>query len=160
MTRRQQKIEERHTLELLLAALAITPSWVDDQGERPDFIITVDGQSVGVEVTTYQSGGTLGNGIERRQVEAEWEAFRGEAHAFRDARPHLRDANVGVMFIGALPLRREWLALMHDIEALIASGVSPEGPNHETYRPHQVTTPSCARARRAARHAPSRYAPP
>lgn len=114
MTRQGKKATERASLELLLAALEIAPERVDE-GETPDFVLTVVGRSVGVELTTFQSNTPMDGKLGRRQVESEWERLDKAIEVFRQARPELRDLNVGLMFYGAGPPRAEHQAFMEEV---------------------------------------------
>jgi hypothetical protein len=60
----------------------VTPNKIDDQGERPDFMLTISARTVGVEVTMYQSCKTIA-GVTRRKVEAAWEQFESYSRTFR-----------------------------------------------------------------------------
>jgi hypothetical protein len=84
MTRQSQKESERGTLDVLLSALSMTPDKIDD-GDQPDFMLTVCGRTIGVEVRMYQSGTTVGAGFGQRQVESEWEALQLASREFRAA---------------------------------------------------------------------------
>src|SRR5580704_4998378 len=67
MTRSTQKASERQTLDTLLSALGLRPEAKPVEGETPDFMLTLSGRRIGVEVTMYRSGDTVEGGSERRQ---------------------------------------------------------------------------------------------
>jgi len=73
MTRPNQKEGERRTLNAALAALDLQADREPADGETPDFIVSVAGRTIGVEVTMYRSGDVIEGGTGRRQVENEWE---------------------------------------------------------------------------------------
>jgi hypothetical protein len=94
MTREVQKVVERQTLDMLLASLGLRLDQEPEASETPDFMVSLSGQRIGVEITMYSSGDTVDGGRGRRQVESEWEKLRLASEAFRAARPELRDINV------------------------------------------------------------------
>lgn len=116
MTRQRKKAAERAALAALLTALGVAPANVDE-GETPDFVLALDGRSVGVEMTTFQSNTSMDGRLGRRQVESEWERLDKAIEAFRQARPELRDLNVGLMFHGAGPPRGVHQAFMEEVAA-------------------------------------------
>jgi hypothetical protein len=120
MTRSTQKASERQTLDTLLSALGLRPEAKPVEGETPDFMLTLSGRRIGVEVTMYRSGDTVEGGSERRQAEAEWaKHFLPASDAFRSGRPELRDVNVGLMLKGPVPPRRLHADFMEEIAAFI-----------------------------------------
>jgi hypothetical protein len=54
MTRPDQKLSERQTLDAVFAALGLRPDKEPEAGETPDFTVLVSGRTLGVEITTYQ----------------------------------------------------------------------------------------------------------
>jgi hypothetical protein len=123
MTRQSQKESERGTLDVLLSALSMTPDKIDD-GEQPDFMLTVCGRTIGVEVRMYQSGTTVGSGFGQRQVESEWEALQLASREFRAAQADIRNVSVGLMFNDVVPARREHQEFMQEVAAFIRSRVN------------------------------------
>jgi hypothetical protein len=107
MTRPDQKQSERRTLNAMLAALDLRPDQEPETGETPDFTMLAFGRTVGVEITMYRSGATVDGGMERRSVESEWDVLQRAADTFRGERPELSDINVGLMFSGPVPPRRQ-----------------------------------------------------
>ena len=60
MTREVQKSSERQTLDVVMAALGLRPEEHEPEaGETPDFIVSLAGRLVGVEVTMYSSTDTV-----------------------------------------------------------------------------------------------------
>ena len=55
----------------------------------------------------YSSTDTVDGCQRRRQVESEWDRLQASAKAFCSTRPELRDINVGLMFSGPVPPRRQ-----------------------------------------------------
>jgi len=120
MTRPAQKESERRILDELLTAIGITPNDYDIRpGERPDFMLTVSGRTVGVEVTMYQSGTTIGAGAGQRPVEAEWEFLRQASRTFQSAHANISDINVGLMFYGVVPVRRQHQEFIKEVADFI-----------------------------------------
>jgi hypothetical protein len=121
MTRQSQKNSERRTVDELLSALGLAPDKIDPT-ELPDFMLTMDGRTVGVEVTTYQSRTTVGSaGVKRRNVEARWESLQLASREFRTAQPDIRNINVGLMFNNIVPVRGRHQQFMEEITAFIRS---------------------------------------
>ncbi|HXZ02778.1 MAG TPA: hypothetical protein VEI03_22505 [Stellaceae bacterium] len=142
MTRPTKKDMERCTLDTLLATLGIAPDSVA-AAEAPDFVVSVAGQTIGVEVTMYQSGVAAVPGIRRRQVEAEWEALSRASRAFVEINSDLRNMNIGLMFKDILPGRAEHQAFMVEVADFVrASEVG--GQNRRFWSP-QFTSPLMSR---------------
>jgi hypothetical protein len=115
MTRPSQKVSERQTLDTVLNGLGLRPEADLVEGETPDFMLTLSGRRIGVEVTMYRSGDTVEGGSERRQAEAEWSKLLSASDAFRSARPELHDVNVILTFKGPVPPRRLHAEFMEEI---------------------------------------------
>ena len=141
MTRLNQKASERPTLDTVLNALGLRPDAEPVEGEAPDFVVTLSGRRIGVEVTMYRSGNTLEGGSERRQAEAEWAKLLSASHAFRSARPELLDVNVGLMFKGTVPPRRLHAAFMEEVAAFIRAHRDDLKPSDIDYRQWDFSTP-------------------
>jgi hypothetical protein len=124
MTRPSQKESERRTVGELLSALGITPDKLE-ASEQPDFMLTLHDRTVGVEVTVYRSGKTVGGaGVKRRkrrEVEAEWESLRLALREFRAAQPDISNIAVGLMFQNVVPPRGEHQQFMEEVAAFIRS---------------------------------------
>jgi hypothetical protein len=119
MTRPNQKESERRTLDAVLAALGVHPDHEPEDGETPDFTIVLRGRTIGVEITMYRSVDTIDDGTGRRQIENEWELLKGASDRFRSDHPELHDINVGLMFRGPVPPRRQHPAFIDEIAAFI-----------------------------------------
>lgn len=140
MTRQSQKNSERWTLDSLLSALEISPKI--DEGELPDFLLTMpEGRTVGVEVTMYQSGTTVGGRFGQRQVESEWESLQLASRQFQIEQTDISNVSVGLMFYGAAPARKEHQAFMHEIAAFIRSHPDALAPVSTQFWSHQFTQP-------------------
>jgi hypothetical protein len=140
MTRPDQKLSERRTLDAVLAALRLRPDQEPVEGEAPDFTMLVSGRTVGVEITMYRSGATVEGGKERRPVESEWDILSAASDKFRGKHPDLRDINVGLMFSGPVPPRREHPAFMEEIAAFIRNRAGELTSEDQTYWPPRFPT--------------------
>lgn len=121
MTREAQKVIERRTLDVLLASLGLRPDQEPEAGETPDFMVSLAGRLIGVEITMYSSTDTVDGGHRRRQVESEWDKLQAAAKAFCSTRPELRDINVGLMFSGPVPPRRQHADFIKEVTDFIAA---------------------------------------
>jgi hypothetical protein len=141
MTRPDQKIEERWTLDALLSILNITPEI--DVGERPDFVLTVSGKTIGVELTRYRSRGTVtGTGFGLRQIESEWEDhLQQTSRKFRTVQTDISNVSVGLMFCSAVPARKKHLEFMTEIGDFIRSRDGEITAKRTRFLPHQFTSP-------------------
>jgi hypothetical protein len=121
MTRPNQKVAERNALELLLSAIGVEPDERPIAGEGPDFVISVLGRSIGVEITTFQSGARITKRITRRAAEAAWDELDYEARAFRAERPGLINVNIGLMFKSHSPSPKECRPFLFEIAEFVAN---------------------------------------
>lgn len=140
MTRPAQKQAERRTLDGVIAALGLRLDQEPQQGETPDFMLHVYGRRIGVEITVYSSGATVDDGTERRPVESEWERLKAAADAFRAQNSDLRDFNIGLMFKGMVPPRKQHAAFIDEIAAFARSRVA-ELSSERTYWPPSFASP-------------------
>ena len=115
MTTPEQKESERRTLQLLLAALDLRLDREPEGGEKPDFVLGASGRTIGIEITAFQSGTMTDDGVDLRKVEGEWLKFEAASVDFRRARSCLHDLNVGLIFKGSMPPRRDYLRFMEEI---------------------------------------------
>jgi hypothetical protein len=141
MTRQVQKISERQTLDVVLAALGLRPDEEPESGETPDFIMSLAGRRIGVETTMYSSSDTLDGGHRRRQVESEWDKLQAAAQAFCSARPELHDINVGLMFSGSVPPRRLHADFIKEVAEFIAAHLHELRSEDVDYWPPTISTP-------------------
>jgi hypothetical protein len=118
---------------------ALTTSRV--AGETPDFIVSLCGRSIGIEITQYRSGETVGGGPERRQVEAEWQKLLSTSEQVRKARPELYDVNVGLMFNGAVPPRGQHATFIEEVVTFIHSHRSHLTSTNTDYWPPDFSAP-------------------
>jgi hypothetical protein len=141
VTRPIQKDSERRTLDAVLAALGLCPDQEPDQSETPDFLVRLSGRTVGIEITMYRSGDTVGDGTGRRQVENEWELLKAAADRIRNACPELRDVNVGLMFAASAPPRRQHADFIAEIATFVGAHASELSSNDITFWPPSFTAP-------------------
>jgi hypothetical protein len=120
MTRSVQKEDEHDSLMSLLADIGIRPDADPEAGETPDFLLSVDGALVGVELTKYQSGKVLG-AVKRRVIEAAWEEFETFASDFRRTHGELKDFNVHFRFKGGVPSRKEHAAFLGEVLVFVSA---------------------------------------
>ena len=141
MTREVQKSSERQTLDVVLAALGLRPDQEPEAGETPDFIVSLAGRRIGVEVTMYSSADTVAGGHRRRQVESEWDKLLAAARAYCSTRPELHDINVGLRFSGPVPPRRLHLDFIKEVADFIAAHRHELGSWDVDYWPPIIATP-------------------
>jgi hypothetical protein len=121
MTRPSQKEAERRTLDEFLSALGMTPDKIEE-GEKPDFMLTMAGRTVGVEVTMYRSGTTIeGTRVERREMEATWESLQLASREFLAAQPAIGNVSVLFAFNNVVPARTEHQQFMEEVAVFIRS---------------------------------------
>jgi hypothetical protein len=106
MTRETQKRDEEQTLRAVLKAIGLSADIEVQYGEAPDFIVEVDGRRIGVEITLFSSGVTT-DGVPMRAIENEWEQLQQSAETARKNSEEFRNLNVGVMFHGKIPSRKD-----------------------------------------------------
>ena len=71
----EQENRERFYLDKLLTALRMKPDSVERGANPPDFLLTLDGSRIAVEVTEFHSATDVG-GHPRRAVEEEWQKIQ------------------------------------------------------------------------------------
>jgi hypothetical protein len=141
MTRPNQKESERRTLDAVLAALGVRPDQEPEDGETPDFTVTLSGKTIGVGITMYRSGDTVEGGTGRRQVENEWELLKAASDRFRSQKPEFRDINVGLMFSGPVPSRKQHAAFIDEVAAFIRAHDKELSSTGVTFWPQSFTAP-------------------
>jgi hypothetical protein len=144
MTREVQKTIERQTLEVVLAALGLRPDREPEAGEAPDFVVSLSGHRIGIEITMYSSTDTVDGRLGRRQVESEWDKLRSAAQAFCKTRPDLRDINIILMFSGPVPPRRQHIDFIKEIAAFVATQRHALRSEEIEYWPQDFSTPLMA----------------
>jgi hypothetical protein len=141
MTRSVQKTDERAILDLIMVALGERSDREPEPGETPDFLVTIRGRRIGVEITAYDSGEVIEGRHGRRQVESEWDKFKLASDAFRAAEPDLKDVNAILYFSGSVPPHREHTDFLNEIAAFIRAH-RQELTNKDTdYDPRHFSTP-------------------
>lgn len=141
MTRANQKNDERRTLNAALAALGLQPDREPAQGETPDFMVPVSGNTIGVEITMYRSGDVIEGGIGRRQDENEWELLKAAADGYRKAHPEFRDISVGLMFTGLAPPKRQHADFIAEIVAFANAQAGKLSSETLTFWPQHFSSP-------------------
>src|SRR5258708_27178134 len=141
MTRSAQKIAERQTLERVLAARGLRPDHEPQEGEAPDFTISMSGQVIGVEITAYQSDAIVNDGTKLRLVESEWERLKAAADAFRHERRELREINIGLMFKDRVPSWRDHAAFLEEVAAFVRTHFADLRSQTRAYWPQEFSSP-------------------
>jgi hypothetical protein len=120
MTRIAKKAEERAVLNLVLAGLGVRADREPElSGETPDFIVTIGGRRIGVEITGYDSGEVIEGRHGRRQVESEWDKLKRASEAFRNEATDIKDINAIFYFGGVVPPERQHIAFVNEVAAFI-----------------------------------------
>jgi hypothetical protein len=140
MTQKDQKANERRTLDSVLAALGLQLDNEPQEGETPDFTFDHSNRTVGVEVTMYRSDEIFESGFRRRQLESEWECLWAASVAFRNSQPDIKDVNVFLKFDGPVVPKREHPAFMEEIASFIRQRNNQLGPENILFGPRQFTT--------------------
>ena len=108
MTRTSQKADERWAAERYLALRGITGSLIDGP-EPPDFLLSIDGALIAIEVTEYHRPRVAGQRHSRREVEAAWERFVDWTSERRTGTDNLSRLSVHLEFREArLPPPKAW----------------------------------------------------
>jgi hypothetical protein len=114
MTRPSKKMAEREIANRLLSTIDHLDAEIDAKGEKPDIILKVPSRTIGLELTTYQSGKTVRIGgkknLTERQVEAAWECFERASRPFRNKNADLKNISITFWFKNILPPKEEWEA--------------------------------------------------
>ena len=141
MTRSAQKTIERSILDIILAGLGVEPDIDPEPGETPDFIVTIGGQQIGVEITAYDSGELIEGKHGRRQVESEWDKLKLASDAFRAAAPDLKDINAIFFFGGSVPPQRQQNEFMNEAAAFIRARRADLTTEDTDYDSRHFSTP-------------------
>jgi hypothetical protein len=158
VTRPEQKDSERRTVDALLQMIGVVADREPDHGEAPDFTAHIRGRVIGIEVTTYHSDTLLDDGMERRKVESEWEALKRVADACRRTHTDVRDVNVGLMFKGIVPSRREHSAFIEEVVGFIRARASELRREPISYWGRTLTSPLMSRYLRTLQLCVSNFA--
>jgi hypothetical protein len=126
MTRATQKQKESEVLRQLLFATGIQPECEPDvTGDKPDVMMRMFGRTVGIEVVTYQSGGTVVRAgrrrVERRAVESEWERLKTYSKEFQEKHPDLNDIYILFRFKSIVPPQEEYDLFLEEILRFVRS---------------------------------------
>ncbi len=141
MTRLDQKQYERVTLRTLLSILGIPADTVCEEGETPDFLVQINGESIGIEMTRYQSGQVVAAAsIERRAVEAEWERFNCFSKSLREEQPELKKISVIFRFKNVVPPSRERQLFLAEIVNFIRLHQYELGHQYVIFSLHQFVS--------------------
>jgi hypothetical protein len=141
MTREVKKLSERRTLDGLVAALGLRLDAEPEPTEAPDFLLRAGGRRIGVEITTYRSGATVGGSTELRVVESEWERFKAASDEFRAKHADLRDVNVGLMFKTIVPPRRQHATFLAEVASFVRERAAMLSSADRTYWPQDFASP-------------------
>jgi hypothetical protein len=120
MTRSIQKESEHEALMKLLADIGIKPDSDPTPGETPDFLLSLRGRLVGVELTKYQSGKVVA-AVSQRAIEAAWEEFEKSASSFRLTHADINDFNVHFSFKDRVPSRKEHIAFLQEFSLFVSA---------------------------------------
>jgi hypothetical protein len=120
MTRSTQKQNERKILSELLSAIHLQPDGEPVDGEKPDFVIRTSGTTVGIELTTYQSGRTVA-GVPKRAVEAAWDDLEQASQKFQTENADLHGVYILFRFGGMVPPRHEHAKFFDEIREFVQS---------------------------------------
>jgi hypothetical protein len=145
MTPRSKEEAERNILERLLLTKGIVPETPPQKGETPDFMVQISSRTIGVEVTTYQSGKTIiapDGRRERREVEAEWECLKCFSNSFRDEHPDLKNIGIIFWFKTLVPQEKEYRNFLLEVKNFISSKHNEIGDTLRVYWNYEFTSPS------------------
>jgi hypothetical protein len=97
MTRAEQKKTERLIIQTYFGGRSIT-GLVEDGPEPPDFLATIDGTTIGIEVVEYHRPSRTTKGHTLRKVEAAWDALHEFTLEFCQGRADLAHLRVRLEF--------------------------------------------------------------
>jgi hypothetical protein len=80
-------------------------------------------------------------GMGRRIVESEWDRLAQAADAFRSEHPNIRDLNVGLMFRGPVPPRRQHAEFIAEVAAFIRGQAAELQSEDMEYWPPAFSSP-------------------
>ena len=96
MTSSHQKQLERSILQFYLHIAGLHGEVVAQ--ELPDFVVTIRGRRIGVEITEYHQPTYSGHKFSRTQVEREWDRIRAAVVEYRESHTGLEDLSVRLSF--------------------------------------------------------------
>lgn len=118
--RRSQQEEERFCLDRFLEGLETPAERIERGADPPDFVLSIAGRRVAVEVTGFHSAATGDGGHARRAVEEEWDALRETISNARPEHPELDSLDCQLMFKGLLvPRRRDHVRFAEELIVLV-----------------------------------------
>jgi len=120
LTRPTKKQDERDILRELLLAIHVVLDGEPVDGETPDFVIRTSGRTVGIELTTYQSGRTVA-GVQKRAVEAVWDELEDASRKFRTENADLHGICVLFRFDGMVPPKNKHARFLEEIQGFVQS---------------------------------------
>src|SRR5258708_40044196 len=88
-----------------------------------------------------RSGAMVEGDMARRQVESEWDILERESKTFRGQRPELAKINVGLMFKGAVPPRKQHAEFMEEIAACVRDHAAELTAEDRRYWPRDFSAP-------------------
>jgi hypothetical protein len=140
----KQKAAEREIAERLQSAIRLTAEI--DQSDKPDFILKVPGgRTIGLEVTTYQSGKSVPIGdkgkITQRKVEAAWEHFECASKTFRSKNADLQNIAITFWFNNIIPPKEQYDQLFMEIRNFILLKQKDLSDCFSVYSRYQFTSP-------------------
>jgi len=125
MTRSTQKNEEMVILRAIQHCSGINQDCCLEEGENPDFMLQIEGRTVGVEVTMFRSGRTVAGfgrrALSRRSVESEWERLEAASKEFRSHNTQVQNVYILFRFRGLVPQQREYQSFFQEILQFICS---------------------------------------
>jgi hypothetical protein len=92
-----KKVVERFYLENFLKLLGETNTQIDE-GESPDFIVTLRGKRIGIEVTEFHSDLKGAGGKPRRVIEETWDLLQKNLKKAVEKHPELKGTHGFLMF--------------------------------------------------------------
>jgi hypothetical protein len=98
VTRPEQKQQEREILGRYLRTIGLKGE-IEKGPEPPDFIVTVDGRRLGIEITEYHQPAPSRRSRSRRMVEAEWRKLRDAVLDYRETHTGLENLSVILRFV-------------------------------------------------------------
>jgi hypothetical protein len=134
-----KKQYERDTLDALLSVLGLPADTPCQHDDKPEFIIEINGRTVGIEVTSYQSG-QLVVGKRRREIEAEWEKFDYSSKRFREENSELKDISIIFRFKDLVPSSKERKSFLVEILTFVRAHRRELGPKYSIFSTHQFTS--------------------
>ena len=141
MTRPTKKAEERAVLDVILAGLGVRPDREPEFGETPDFLVTIGGRQIGVEITAYDSKELVEGKHRRRQVESEWDKLKRASDAFRTEAADIKDVNAIFYFNWLVSPQPQHTTFMNEVADFIRAHQHELTTVDTEYDQRQFSTP-------------------